>query len=189
MAVLSQGRAGGWVPWCGAPLRSQPPLALWHQSRGVWRCRFLGAVLCNLQIIESAQKRLPEAPGSGLAGTGSDKPSGLKMSASALADLPRSAGNCHFLCSCKGEQAAHFVKDKNFFSPLLAYRASLSRPGPVESPWPVGKIPASVEVQAKQESAPRWPPLSKQDGQRVAQQGPHGQRGQLGSCLLKCGTL
>lgn len=110
---------GELVGGCGAPLHSQPPLALWHQSRGVWRCRFLGAVLCNLQIIESAQKRLPEAPGSGLAGIGSDKPSGLKMSASALADLPRSAGNCHFLCSCKGEQAAHFVKDKNFFSPYL----------------------------------------------------------------------
>lgn len=101
MAGLSQGRAGGWVPGCGALLLSQP--ALWHQRRGVWRRRFLGAVLCNLQIIESAQKRLPEVPGSGLAGIGSDEPSGLKMSASALADLPRSAGNCHFLCSCKAE--------------------------------------------------------------------------------------
>lgn len=151
---------------------------------GFWE---LFSAICKL--LNQLRNGLPEAPGSGLAGIGSDKPSGLKMSASALADLPRSAGNCHFLCSCKGEQAAHFVKDKNFFSPLLAYRASLSWPGPVESPWPVGKIPVSVEVQAKQESAPRWPPLSKQDGQRVAQQGPHGQRRQLGSCLLKCGTL
>lgn len=88
MAVLSQGRAGGWVPWCGALLHSQPPSALWHQSRGVWRHRFLGAVLCNLQIIKSAQKRLPKAPGSGLAGIGSDEPSGLKMSASAWLIYP-----------------------------------------------------------------------------------------------------
>lgn len=108
MAVLSQGRAGGWLPWCGALLHSQPPFALWHQFHGIWRHRFLGAVLCNLQIIESAQKRLPKAPGLGLAGIGSDEPSGLKMSASALADLPSSAGNCHFLL--QGRVGSTFCK-------------------------------------------------------------------------------